>query len=131
MVPRIEKDTIEYTLTIGRDIHPEHRKECVRFFFETREVFNHFRYALSVRVEQKPQELRFDLVGLSTGGFTIPSPGKAAYAHDFFDLKGDVLVRVVKQGAVENEFQLRVTPRTVRILRGIKHRSPFIEISAI
>jgi len=131
MMPRIDKGTIEYTLTVGKSIHRETHRECVRFCFETTEFFTHFQYRLSIDVEQSEQELRFNLLGLRTGGFTMPKAGKAEYEHDFFGLKGDYRVRVVKQGSTENEFLLRITPKTVRIVEEIRHPSPFIRIGTV
>lgn len=131
MVPRIDKGSIEYTLTIGKAIDRDSGRECVRFYFETTEFFTHFPYRISVAVERQEQEIRFNLLGLRTGGFTLPNAGKAESAHDFFDLKGDYHVRVLKQGNIENDFRLRITPKTVRILEDISHPSPFITVGSV
>lgn len=131
MVPRIDKGSVEYTLTVGKTIHHDSRRECVRFQFLTTELFNHFQYKISIMVEEEGQEIRFNLLGLRTGGFMLPQPGMAEYEHDFFDLKGDYRVRVIKQGNTENDFLLRVTQKSVRILEEIRHPSPFLIVDTL
>lgn len=131
MVPRIDKGSLEYTLTVGRTVHRDSRRECVRFLFRTTEFFNHFQYKISIMVEEEEQELRFNLLGLRTGGFTLPQPGRAQYEHDFFDLKGDYRVRIVKQGNTVNDFLLRVSPKSLRVVEEIRQPSPFISVDTL
>lgn len=131
MTPRINKGTIEYTVTIGKAFNRETNRECIRFFFQTFEEFTYFQYLISIQVEKNSGSINFHILGLKPKGVSLPSNGKASMPIDFYDLKGKYRIKIYKQGHSINDFEIKFLPKTIRLSRGIKQKTPFISVALI
>ncbi len=131
MTPRINKGTIEYTVTIGRAFNRETNRECIRFFFQTAEEFTYFQYLISIQVETDSSRINFHILGLKPKGVSLPSHGKASMPIDFYNLKGKYHIKIYKQGDSVNNFEIKFLPKTIRISREIKQKSPFVSVALI
>ncbi len=128
MFPRIDKGPIEYNLEIGAAWNTPNQRECLRFQFRTTEDFHHFQYRIAIDHKMKKDGIEFILRGLKTGDLTLPATGKAEGIVDFFDLKGDYTIVVVKPGNIKNTFRISTADNRTTLLQEIEATQLFLTV---